>query len=644
VRGRFAKQLCFGGDYNPEQWPEQVWAQDADLMRRAGVNLVSVGIFAWSRLEPREGEYDFGWLDRVLDGLHAGGIAVALATPTASPPPWFTFAYPDALPVTKDGVRLVHGSRDAYCASAPAYRAAAARIATALAQRYADHQALALWHVHNEYGTWCHCDHVAAAFRHWLRERYGSLDRLNEAWTTSFWSQHYTDWEHIQPPRATQYLANPAQLLDFRRCLSDELLTCFTEQRDILRRATPAVPVTTNFVFGAWVPVDPWVWAREVDIVAIDHYPASVKDLDAEAETAFAADLARGWAGGQPWLLMEQAPAVVHMGGRMVPKRPGQLTRLSLSHVARGSVGAMFFQWRASRGGPEAFHPGMVPHAGPDAHPYPEVVELGAQLAREERDDSRVLADVALVWDPESWWARQGPGLPAPDLDYWDAVQTVHASAWRLGVTADVVAPGAPLSAYRLVLVPGLFVVSDATAAAVQSFVESGGHAVVWYLSGVVDPYARVHLGGFPGPLRTVLGVRVDAHHPLAPGPGVRLSSGAGASHWSERVRLDGASMVASYADGDLAGEPAITRHRFGEGDAWYVSTRLDPADLDAFLGEVATAAGVGPAAAGAGGGVEVVPRASGRLFAINHTEAPAEIEIGSTRHWLAPGTTLIAP
>jgi beta-galactosidase len=174
--------------------------------------------------------------------------------------------------------------------------------------------------------------------------------------------------------------------------------------------------------------------------------------------------------------------------------------------------------------------------------------------------------------------------------------------------------------------------------------VESGGHAVVWYLSGVVDPYARVHLGGFPGPLRTVLGVRVDAHHPLAPGPGVRLSSGAGASHWSERVRLDGASMVASYADGDLAGEPAITRHRFGEGDAWYVSTRLDPADLDAFLGEVATAAGVGPAAAGAGGGVEVVPRASGRLFAINHTEAPAEIEIGSTRHWLAPGTTLIAP
>src|SRR6185369_9360239 len=213
----------FGGDYNPEQWPESVWAEDLALMRAARVNLVSVGVFAWSRLEPAEGEYRFDWLDRVLDRLHAAGIGVALATPTASPPPWFTAAHPDGLAVTDQGVALTHGSRDSYCISAPAYRSASERIAAALGERYARHPALVLWHIHNEYGTGCFCDHAATAFRGWLARRYGSLDALNEAWTASFWSQEYHDWVHVRPPRATQYRPNPTQALDWRRFLSDEL-------------------------------------------------------------------------------------------------------------------------------------------------------------------------------------------------------------------------------------------------------------------------------------------------------------------------------------------------------------------------------------------------------------------------------------
>ncbi|BCB73999.1 hypothetical protein Pflav_004090 [Phytohabitans flavus] len=345
--------LCYGGDYNPEQWPEDVWREDVALMRRAGVNLVSVGVFAWSRLEPEEGRYTFDWLDRVLDLLDAGGVKVALATPTASPPPWFSLAHPDALPVRADGTRLLHGSRDTYCASAPAYREACRRIARELARRYADHPAVALWHVHNEYGTVCHCDHAAAAFRAWLRDRYRTLDALNDAWTTAFWSQHYADWAYVFPPRATQYLPNPGQVLDFRRFWSDELLAAYVEQRDVLRAAGPDVPVTTNYVFGAWVPVDHARWAREVDLVAIDHYPSDAGP-GAEEETAFAADLARSWAGGRPWLLMESAPNLVYTGGRMHAKEPGRMARHSLSHVARGSRGAMFFQWRAPRGGPNA--------------------------------------------------------------------------------------------------------------------------------------------------------------------------------------------------------------------------------------------------------------------------------------------------
>lgn len=354
--------LCYGGDYNPEQWPEEVWKEDVALMRRAGVNLVSVGVFSWARLEPSPGSYDFAWLDRVLDLLHGAGVRVNLATPTASPPPWFGLAHPDALTVTADGTRLTHGSRDTYCVSAPAYREASARIAGELARRYRGHPALAMWHVHNEYGTGCHCDHAAAAFRTWLRGRYGTLDALNDAWTGSFWSQHHSAWEQVMPPRATQYLPNPAQTLDFRRFLSDEMLAHFREQKAVLREHTPDVPATTNFVLGDWVPVDHRRWAAETDLVAVDHYPAA----DPPQETAFAADLARGWAGGRPWLLMEQA-VVTYTGLRMIAKRPGEITRLSLSHIARGSRGVMFFQWRASRGGAEPWHAGMVPHAGEDS-------------------------------------------------------------------------------------------------------------------------------------------------------------------------------------------------------------------------------------------------------------------------------------
>ena len=631
--------LFYGGDYSPEQWPEQVWREDAALMREAGVNLVSLGVFAWSRLEPAEGEYRFDWLDRALDLLYEHGVRAALATPTASPPPWFSLAYPEALPVTADGVRLSHGSRDTYCPSAPAYRRAAVRLAEALARRYAGHPGLALWHVHNEYGTACHCDQAATAFRRWLRARYGSLERLNEAWTTAFWSQEYTEWAQVQPPRATRYLPNPAQALDFRRFASDELLSCFTEQRDVLRAHAPGVPVTTNFAFGAWVPVDNWAWAAEVDVVAIDCYP-SASGVDGRRQTAFAADLARSWAGGGPWLLMEQAPNLVFAGGRMLAKGPAEMHRLTLSHVARGSLGAMFFQWRGSRGGAEMFHSAMVPHAGPDSRVFRGVVELGGVLARlSEVDGGRVAAGVAILWDPQCWWALQGPGLPSPDLDYLAAVRAVHAALYDAGVACDFAHPEADLSGYRLVLAPALFLVSDVARASIRGYVAGGGTLAAWYASGIVDAEHQVWPGGYPGALRAVLGVRVEEFQPLPPEVTVRLSTGDTGTQWSELVRLEGAAVEAAYAGGELDGQPAVTRHRYGEGAGWYVSTRLSEAGLARFLGTVLSTVDVAPVVPGAPPGVEVVRRsgdACGWLFAINHTDGA--VELPATGHDLVSG------
>jgi hypothetical protein len=258
--------LAYGGDYNPEQWPEDVWPQDVRLMREAGVNLVSVGIFSWALLEPEPGTYDFGWLDRVLDLLHGGGISVDLATASASPPPWFSRLHPESLPVDRAGTTLWPGGRQAFCPSSTAYRSAIVGLTEALATHYADHPALAMWHVHNEYGchnAHCYCDASAAAFRRWLQARYGDIDVLNEAWGTSFWSQHYGDWDEIAPARLTGLsYVNPTQQLDFRRFSSDELLDCFRTERDVLHRITPGVPVTTNFMAPNFKELDYWAVGR----------------------------------------------------------------------------------------------------------------------------------------------------------------------------------------------------------------------------------------------------------------------------------------------------------------------------------------------------------------------------------------------
>ncbi|HWD79681.1 MAG TPA: beta-galactosidase, partial [Kribbella sp.] len=464
----------------------------------------------------------------------------------------------------------------------------------------------------------------AERFREWLQERYGSLDRLNEAWTTAFWSQGYADWADVEPPRKTQYLVNPTQYLDYRRFWSDELLAAYLEQKKVLREFSD-LPVTTNFVFGGWVPVNHARWAAEVDVVAIDHYPDQA-GIGAEEQTAFGADLARGWAGGKPWLLMEQAAGGLNVGRRWHTKEPGRMARNSLSHLARGSHGALFFQWRASRGGSEMYHPAMVPHAGPDSRMFREITELGTVLPRlAEVAESNVVADVAILWDVECWWAMQGTHLPSSDLDYLKAVRSAHRHFWRAGVTVDFAAPDADLSAYGVVVVPSLYLISDEAAANLTAYVENGGQLVVGYFSGIGDPDVRVRYA-----LTDLLGVRVEEFHPLA--DEVALASGGRGRLWSEDVRALSAEVVDRYAGGVLDGRPAITRRQLGSGTAWYVSTELDDE----------TAAALVENLVGVGEPVETVRRRSEATtwtFRINHGDE--EVVVPAKGVELVSGTTV---
>ncbi|MET0694201.1 MAG: beta-galactosidase [Propionibacteriaceae bacterium] len=631
--GWLAEGLVYGGDYNPEQWPAEVWADDVRLMQQAGVTTVSLGIFSWGLLETADGVYDFDWLDRVLDLLHEHGITVALATPTASPPIWLYQQHPEILTVDERGVRRGQGARLGWCPSSPVFRTRALSIVRAVAERYATHPALRIWHVGNEIGNEnarCFCDQTAAAFSRWLQDRYLTVDTLNGAWGTAFWGHRYGVFAEVQPPRAHGHAHNPGLLLDFERFSSDTLLGHYQAERDLLRTITPDIPVTTNFMVNRdGTAVDYARWAEEVDLVANDHYPTAADPLR-HWELAMAADRVRGMSGGRPWLLMENATSAVNWQPRNRAKLPGELTRDALSHVARGADGVMFFQWRQSTAGSEQFHSAMVPHAGTDTKVWREVVALGGMLKHlaELRGSQVEPAQVAILWDYPSIWALRSGAKPSIDLDYLDLPLVLHRSFARRHRQVDLVSPQVDLSAYAVIVVPMLYLAHDGLAPRLQAAAEGGAQVLITYFSGIADATNRVITGGYPGAYRELLGAVVEEFHPLLADEQVELDSGWRGGLWSEQLHVTDAEVVASYVSGPVAGQPAVTRRALGTGAVTYLSTRPRDEDLQALVDDLLAASGVGPVAA-APDGVDVVRRVDGRrsyLFAINHTASPAEI------------------
>ncbi|MEP7796074.1 beta-galactosidase, partial [Sanguibacter sp. 25GB23B1] len=483
-------------------------------------------------------------------------------------------------------------------------------------------------------------DVAAAAFRVWLAERYGSVDELNRAWGTDFWSQRYTDWDQVLPPRRSTSFTNPTAQLDFARFSSHQLRDQLRAEREVLARITPDVPVTTNFmVMGETKNMDYPSWAGDVDLVSNDHYVMSA-DPESHVELAFSADLTAGIADGEPWMLMEHSTSAVNWQHVNLAKRPGQLRRNSLAHVAHGADAVLYFQWRQSQAGAEKFHSAMVPHAGTDSALWRGVVSLGADLgALGEIAGSTVHADVAVLFDWESWWASELDSHPSNDFRYRRGVLAWYRSLWQAQVGTAVLPATADLDGYRLVVVPHLYLADDALVARLTAFADDGGTVLVTYFSGIADTDDHIHLGGYPGAFRDLLGVRVEEFAPVLPGQHVHVSGdvlGGGeglASGWSEPVGLTDATAVASYVDGPSAGWPAITRAVRGTGAAWYVSTDLSDEARSALIGELLAEAGV-TVLAPASAGVELVSRRAGEteyLFVINHTDAAATVEASGT-------------
>ncbi|THV42789.1 beta-galactosidase [Glycomyces buryatensis] len=630
--------LAYGGDYNPEQWDRETWKEDVRLMREAGVNLVTVGVFSWGLLEPSPGVFDFGWLDQIMDLLAGNGINVDLATPTAAPPSWLAHRHPGTLPIDPEGRRTGFGARCHYCQSSPVFREYAARITEKLAQRYAGHPALAMWHIGNEYiGYQCHCEASVAHFQRWLADRYESIEALNDAWGTAFWGQHYETFDHIGAPAPRSRLIsgpNPGQVLDYWRFSDAAALECFTAERDIVRRHTPDLPILTNFM-GSFKNLDYWKWAAAEDIAAIDIYAGPLAP-DGEVKAAYNFDLMRSLRGGKPWLMLESATGRNLSGGRNPARPAGQIRARSLQAVARGADSVMFFQWRASRAGAERFHSAMVPHGGTGTRTWREVVALGEDVGRLAnlaggRCDR---AEVAMVWDWESWWALEGFDHPSSDLRWTERVMEHYRPLWGANVPVDFVKPTDDLSEYRLVVVPNLYLTDEAGTANLTDYVREGGHLLMSYFSGIVDEFDRVLPGAHPGAFRELLGIEIDEFGPLPEGrtSGIDHDGHIGrVVDWQDHIVLDGAQALAVITDGELRGRPAVTRNGFGSGTATYIGVSTDRETMRRMVLDCVSDAGAKPLM-DTRDGVEVVRRRDkdgrGHLFVLNHNAEAVEIDL----------------
>jgi beta-galactosidase len=612
------QSVIYGGDYNPEQWDFATWLEDMELMNQAGVNMVSLGVFAWSRLEPMSGQFDFLWLDQVMDLLHRNNIGVNLATATASPPPWMAEIDQGSLPVKADGTRLWHGSRQAYCPSSPTYRHAAQRLVTTLAERYKNHPALKMWHINNEYGCHtaeCHCDNCAKKFQKWLQDQYQTLEALNAAWTTDFWGQRYSKWTQITPPRQAPYMQNPSQVLDWRRFCSDNLLECFLLESSILRAITPTIPQTTNFM-GFFKPLDYWRWAKHIDVIANDIYP-DPSDPKAYLFGAMNADLMRSLAKGKPWLIMEQVAGQVQWRKRNAQKRPEQMRLWSHQALARGASGIMFFQWRASRGGAERFHGSMLPHSGTKSRVWLEVKQLGQELMN-SKPKTMQPAQVALVLDWNNWWALETAGHPGQH-DFFSLLESWYEVLFNRNIHVNFVHPEDDLSLYQAVLLPNLHLVSNLAIVNLEQYTKAGGVVLVGAYSGIVDTNNRVLPSGYPGAFRKLLGIWIEEFDVLPANEHVLVQSEQHtfqAEFWADTIHLEGATALARFTSGLAAQKPCFTQFVFGEGQSFYLGTQLEPKGLMWVVGEVLKAARLNCACAEEG--LEIVSQTQDSIW-LNH-------------------------
>lgn len=596
-------RMLYGGDYNPNQWGKEVWKEDMRIFRDARINSATINVFSWSKIQPAEDVYDFSELDEIVDMLSAEGYDIVLATATGAMPAWMVTRYPETARVDFEGRRHRFGGRHNACPHSPVFQKYAARLAEKLAERYGSNPHIACWHISNEYGGECYCPECEQQFRLWLRRKYKTLDALNDAWNMEFWGHLVYSWDEIVVPNALgdaigrEKTAFAGLSIDYRRFMSDSILENFKMERDAIRKYDKTTPITTNLM-GTYKGLDYFKWAKEMDIVSWDNYPAYNTPW---SYTAMRHDLMRGLKDA-PFMLMEQTPSQQNWQPFNSLKRPGQMRAQSWQTVAHGANTIQFFQLRRSRGACEKFHGAVIAHVGTeDTRVFREVAQLGRELEAmgDTLLDAKNPAKVGIIFDWDNYWALEYTSGPNVELKYVDQIHQYYKYFYERNIPVDMIPVDADLSKYSMVVAPVLYMVKDGMAEALEKFVSDGGTLVTTFMSGIVGQSDNVHLGGYPGPLRRLCGIWAEEIDALAPEQSNAVKFADGGEHscglLCDLVHLEGAESLGSYAEDFYAGYPAVTRNAFGKGAAYYVATQLEADGLAVVMDRATGEAGIKP-------------------------------------------------
>lgn len=581
---KFFDRILFGGDYNPNQWPKEIWEEDIRIFKKASINSATVNVFSWAKIQPSENCYDFEELDQIIEKLSTEGFDIVLATSTAALPAWMFKKYPEVARTDYDGRHHKFGQRHNACPNSLVYQKYAERLATKLAERYGENPQVTCWHINNEYGGECYCDNCEKAFRVWLKDKYHTIEALNKAWNMEFWGHTVYEWDEIVLPNALSEgigydkTAFAGISIDYRRFNSDSLLKNYMMERDAIRKIDPTTPITTNLM-GTFKGLDYFKWAKEMDLVSWDNYPSYNTPWSLVAMTH---DLMRGLK-QQPFMLMEQTPSQQNWQPYNSLKKPGQMRAQSYQTIAHGADTIQYFQLRRSIGACEKFHGAVIEHVGhEDTRVFRETAALGAELAQlSDIIGTQTQAQVAVIFDWDNYWALEYTSGPTVDLKYVEQIHRYYRYFYEQNIAVDLVPVDADLSKYKLVAAPVLYMIKEGMQERLTDFVMQGGALLTTYMSGIVDQSDNVHLGGYPGPLRELAGIWVEEIDALAPeqSNGVSLVNEelTGRSNLvSDLIHLENAEALAHYTSNFYAGMPAVTKNTFGDGTVYYFGGQLE--------------------------------------------------------------------
>ena len=595
--------MLHGGDYNPEQWLDQpeVLEEDIRLFRKAHINCVSLGIFSWAKLEPEEGVYDFGWLDEIIDRLYANGIYTVLATPSGARPQWLAQKYPEVLRVRPDGLRNFYGHRQNHCYTSPLYREKVTQIDTRLAEHYANHPAVILWHISNEFGGECHCELRQAAFREWIQKKYGTLDKLNHAWWANFWSHTYTDWSQVHSPSPVGETSVHGLDLDWRRFVTHQTIDFMKTEIAAVKAVNPDIPVTTNMMTMYTYELNYFAFRDALDVISWDNYPEwhnpYMGNEEVAKDCAMTHDMMRSLQ-KKPFLLMECTPNATNWQGVSKLKKPGMHQLSVIEAVAHGADSGQYFQLRQSRGSCEKFHSAVISNTGTEnTRTFREVTDIGAVL--EQLSDrvygSGTPAETAILFDTENKWALdkcQGPRNIG--LDYFGNIRRNYSYFWKNGINVDIIDSTFDLSGYKLVIAPMLYLFRDGIQEKLRRFVRDGGTLVTTCFTGVVNDTDLSFLGeATEDKLSDVLGLWVEEVDSLYDCESNRTTWNGKSYSLKELCEIchpTTCETLAVYETDFYAGKPVLTKNQFGKGVAYHVSASADTDFFHALYAKLAAA------------------------------------------------------